>query len=41
VGGLAAFLANGLPFGAGLMVGAVAGLIAGGVVLARTTPEAE
>jgi predicted branched-subunit amino acid permease len=39
VGGLAAFLAQGLPFGAGLMVGALAGLIAGGVVLARTSEE--
>ena len=41
VGGLAAFLGHDLPFGAGLMVGAVAGLIAGGVVLARTTSEAQ
>jgi len=39
VGGLGAFLAHGLPFGAGLMVGAVAGLIAGGIVLARTSEE--
>lgn len=41
VGGLGAFLAHPLPFGAGLMVGALAGLVAGGIVLARTVPEAE
>ena len=40
VGGFVAFLAAPLPFGFGLMVGAIAGLVAGGVVLART-PEAE
>ena len=39
VGGLAAFIAHPLPFGSGLMVGAVAGLIAGGIVLARTSEE--
>jgi predicted branched-subunit amino acid permease len=41
VGGVAALLANGLPFGSGLIIGAVAGLIAGGIVLARTTPRLE
>jgi len=41
VGGLAATIAHPLPFGAGLMVGAVAGLVAGAIVLARTTGEAE
>jgi predicted branched-subunit amino acid permease len=39
VGGLVALLAHPLPFGAGLMVGAVAGLVAGAIVLARTTEE--
>jgi predicted branched-subunit amino acid permease len=39
VGGLVALLAAPLPFGFGLMVGAIAGLIAGGVVLARTSEE--
>ena len=38
VGGVVALLAQPLPFGAGLMVGAFAGLLAGGLVLARTTP---
>ena len=37
VGGLVALIASPLPFGFGLMVGAVAGLIAGGFVLSRTT----
>ncbi|CAN5336132.1 hypothetical protein BH11ACT3_BH11ACT3_19030 [soil metagenome] len=36
VGGVVALIAHPLPFGFGLLVGAVAGLIAGGVVLART-----
>lgn len=39
VGGLVALLAAPLPFGMGLMVGAVVGLVAGGMVLARTTEE--
>ena len=39
VGGLVALLAAPLPFGMGLMVGAVVGLVAGGVVLARTSEE--
>ena len=38
VGGFVALLANGLPFGMGLLVGALVGLVAGGVVLARTSP---
>lgn len=38
VGGIAALLAGGLPYGLGLIVGAVAGMAAGGVVLARTNP---
>ena len=38
VGGFAALLASPLPFGLGLMVGAVVGIIAGGIVLDRTTP---
>ncbi len=38
VGGIAALIAHPLPFGFGLMVGAVAGLVAGGIVLARSTP---
>jgi predicted branched-subunit amino acid permease len=41
VGGLVALVADPLPFGFGLMVGAVAGLIAGGIVLARTAPPLE
>jgi 4-azaleucine resistance transporter AzlC len=41
VGGVVALIADPLPFGFGLMVGAVAGLIAGGIVLARTTPVME
>jgi predicted branched-subunit amino acid permease len=41
VGGFVALLAHPLPYGFGLMVGAVAGLIAGGIVLARTTPKQE
>jgi predicted branched-subunit amino acid permease len=41
VGGFVAFLAHPLPFGVGLMVGALAGLVAGGIVLARTTPLSE
>jgi 4-azaleucine resistance transporter AzlC len=38
VGGFVALLASPLDLGLGLMVGAVAGLVAGGLVLARTTP---
>lgn len=38
VGGTAALLAQPLPYGSALIVGAIAGLIAGGIVLARTTP---
>lgn len=38
VGGIVALLAHPLPLGAGLIVGAVVGLVAGGVVLARTKP---
>ena len=41
VGGVVALLASPLPFGFGLMVGAVAGLIAGGLVLSRTLPSEE
>jgi predicted branched-subunit amino acid permease len=40
VGGFVALVAHPLPFGFGLMVGAVAGLIAGGIVLARTPNDA-
>ena len=40
VGGIAALIADPLPFGAGIIVGAVAGLIAGGVVLATKAPPA-
>lgn len=39
VGGVAALFAQPLPFGSGLIIGAVAGLLAGGIVLARTTPR--
>ena len=39
VGGMAALLAQPLPLGTGLIIGAVAGLVAGGIVLARTTPQ--
>ncbi|MEO5920187.1 MAG: AzlC family ABC transporter permease [Pseudolysinimonas sp.] len=39
VGGLAALAAQSLPFGSGLIIGAIAGLVAGGIVLARTTPR--
>ncbi len=38
VAGIVALVAHPLPFGFGLMVGALAGLVAGGIVLARTTP---
>lgn len=38
VAGAVATAAAPLPFGFGLMVGAIAGLIVGGIVLARTTP---
>jgi predicted branched-subunit amino acid permease len=38
VGGVVALLASPLDLGLGLMVGAFAGLVAGGVVLVRTTP---
>ncbi len=38
VGGLAALAAQPLPYGSGLIIGAIAGLVAGGIVLARTTP---
>ena len=40
VGGIAALIVDPLPFGAGIIVGAVAGLIAGGVVLATKAPPA-
>ncbi|AYF98655.1 AzlC family ABC transporter permease [Protaetiibacter intestinalis] len=36
VGGIAALLASGLPLGLSTLVGAAAGLVAGGIVLART-----
>ncbi len=39
VGGLVALLAHPLPFGFGLMIGALAGIIAGAIVLARTSEE--
>ena len=39
VGGLVALLAHPLPFGFGLMVGAVAGIIAGSIVIARTREQ--
>lgn len=39
VGGIVALVAAPLPSGIGLMVGAVAGLVAGGLVLRRTQPE--
>lgn len=38
VGGIVALLAHPLPFGAGLIVGSLAGLVVGGIVLARTAP---
>jgi predicted branched-subunit amino acid permease len=38
VGGIAALLAQSLPYGTSIIIGAVAGLIAGGIVLARTRP---
>ena len=38
VGGVVALLASPLPFGFGLMVGAVAGLVAGGILLSRSAP---
>jgi predicted branched-subunit amino acid permease len=41
VGGIAALLAQPLPLGTGLIIGAVAGLVAGGIVLARTSPKEE
>lgn len=41
VGGMAALLANPLPFGSGIIIGATAGILAGGIVLARTTPNVE
>jgi predicted branched-subunit amino acid permease len=41
VGGIAALLASSLPFGFGLLVGAVAGLLAGAFVLSRTPPKEE
>jgi predicted branched-subunit amino acid permease len=34
-GGVAALLAQGLPYGSGLIVGAIVGLVAGGIVLSR------
>lgn len=40
VGGLVALIAAPLPFGFGLMVGALSGLLAGGIVLKRTAGEA-
>ncbi len=39
VGGFVALLAHPLPFGFGLMIGAVAGIIAGSIVIARTREE--
>jgi len=39
VGGLVALAAHPLPFGLGLLVGAAAGLVAGGLVLARQPEE--
>ena len=41
VGGIVALLASSLPFGFGLMVGAVAGLVAGGILLSRAEPSGE
>lgn len=41
VGGIVALIAAPLPYGIGLMVGALAGLLAGGIVLARTAPAEE
>ncbi|MEO8262484.1 MAG: AzlC family ABC transporter permease [Pseudolysinimonas sp.] len=41
VGGVAALLAQPLPFGSSIIIGAVAGLVAGGIVLARTQPVLE
>jgi predicted branched-subunit amino acid permease len=38
VAGIAALLAQPLPLGSGLIIGAIAGLVAGGIVLARTKP---
>lgn len=38
VGGVAALIAQPLPLGTDILVGATAGLVAGGVVLARTQP---
>jgi predicted branched-subunit amino acid permease len=39
VAGVVALLAQPLPFGLGLMVGAVAGLVAGGLLIARSAPK--
>lgn len=40
VGGIVALIAQPLPFGASIIVGAIAGLVAGGIVLARSRPDA-
>jgi 4-azaleucine resistance transporter AzlC len=40
VGGIVALIAHPLPFGFGLMIGAIAGLVVGGIVLARTAQPA-
>lgn len=41
VGGVAALAAGGLPFGFGLLVGSVVGLLAGALVLVRSSPSEE
>ena len=38
VAGIAALLAQPLPLGSGLIIGSIAGLVAGGIVLSRTKP---
>lgn len=41
VGGAVALAASPLPLGLGLILGSVAGIVVGGVVLARTQPDAD
>lgn len=39
VGGLVAFATHSFPLGTGILIGAAAGIVAGGIVLARTRPR--